>query len=75
MVAVIIIQTKRSFHREIHPKGADGMTKSVDPDQTAGSSLICAYAVCQDLSVPKYRIIMVNICKQQSSVCLCICIV
>ena len=27
-------QTKRSFQREICPKGADGMANSVDSDQT-----------------------------------------
>ena len=26
---------KRYFHEQICPKGADGMTNSVDPDQTA----------------------------------------
>ena len=29
-----VIQTKKSFQREISSKGADGMSNSVDPDQT-----------------------------------------
>ena len=37
MIAVITlkIQTRRFFQRKICPKDANGMTKSVDPDQTA----------------------------------------
>ena len=27
------IQTRRSFHREIFPKGADGMANGLDADQ------------------------------------------
>ena len=36
------------FYRDLHPKWADGMAKSEDPDLTAG-----------DLSVQKLRIIIV----------------
>ena len=37
MFAVIILKFKqrKSFCRDICPKGADGMENSVDPDQTA----------------------------------------
>ena len=36
------IQTKTSFHREICPKGANRMTNSVDPDQTAPLGAVCS---------------------------------
>ena len=36
MLAVITLKFKQKlFHGEIYPKGADGMAKSIDPDQTA----------------------------------------
>ena len=37
----------------MHPKGADGMTNSVDPDQTAARGLTCT--VYTDLSVRKLK--------------------
>ena len=42
----------------MHPKDANGMETSADPDQTAplGSSLIWACTVCSDLYVPILRI-------------------
>ena len=46
------------YNRILLPKGVDGMAKSADPDQTAPSSLIWVYAVCQGLSVWNLRIIM-----------------
>ena len=54
------VQIKRSFDRKYC---ADGMTNSVDPDQTAPrrSSLTRVYTVCTDLhvSVRKLRVITV----------------
>ena len=49
----------------MHPKEADGMANSVDPDQTAPfrSSLIWVCTVCLDLSVPIFRILMVILVK------------
>ena len=50
------------YNRVLHPKDADRMANSVDPDQTApgavrsGSTLV---TVCTDLSVRKLRIITV----------------
>ena len=32
---LLIYPAKTSYHREICPKGVDGMASSVDPDQTA----------------------------------------
>ena len=32
---ILLKQTKMFFHRELYPKGANGMANSVDPDQTA----------------------------------------
>ena len=46
------------YHRVIRPKDADGMANSEDPDQTR-SSLIWVYTVCPDLSVQKFRNIVV----------------
>ena len=46
----------------MHPKDADGMANSVDPDQTASrSSLILVCTVCLDLSVPIHRICTVTL--------------
>ena len=41
----------------MHPKDADEMANSVDPDQTAplGSSLIWVCTVCLDLCLPILR--------------------
>ena len=47
------------YHRVMSPKDADGMENNVDPDQTAQESLIWVYTVCPDLTVWKFRIIMV----------------
>ena len=44
----------------MQPKDAEGFTNSVDPDQTARSSLIWVYTVCPDLSVRKLRIFTVS---------------
>ena len=45
------IWTNLFYHRIMCPKVEDGMTNSVDPDQTSfRSSLILVYAVCQVLS-------------------------
>ena len=43
----------------MHPKDADRMANSVDPDQTAPfrSSLVLVCTVCSDLSVPILRIL------------------
>ena len=43
----------------MHPKDADGMANSVDPEQTSRSSLIWVYTVCLDLPFRKLWIIMV----------------
>ena len=43
----------------MHPKDAEGIANSVDPDQTARSSLIWVCTVNSDLSVRKFRNIMV----------------
>ena len=48
--------TRWHFFRVMHPKDAEGIANSVDPDQTA-PIWICT--VCQDLSVQKLRKIMV----------------
>ena len=40
----------------MHPKDAEGIADSVDPDQ---SSLIWVCTVCQNLSAQKFRIITV----------------
>ena len=45
----------------MHPKDADGIANSVDPDQTARSSLIWVCTVCPDLSVRKLSIITVSL--------------
>ena len=37
----------------MHPKDADGIAKSVDPDQISRSSLIWVCIVCPDLSARK----------------------
>ena len=48
------------FRRVMHPKDAEGIANSVDPDQTAPrSSLIWVCTVCPDLSVRKLRNITV----------------
>ena len=41
----------------MHPKDAEGIANSVDPDQTAPLIWVCT--VCPDLSVRKLRIITV----------------
>ena len=43
------------YHRVMSPNDADGMTNSVDPDQTARST------VCPGISARKFRIIMVSV--------------
>ena len=48
------VQLKWLYHRVMHPKDADGLANSVDPDQTR-SSLIWVCTVCPDLSVRKLR--------------------
>ena len=53
------ISTKWLYHRVMSPNDADGMANSVDPDQTAPSSLIRVYTVCPGISVWKLRIITV----------------
>ena len=64
-IAVIILNLNNvaSLWSNMRPKGADGMTNSVDHDQTAQSdlvvSLICAFFVYEDLHVRKFRIISV----------------
>ena len=45
---------------DLCPNDADEMANSVDPDQTARSSLNWAYTVCLDLSVRKLRNITVK---------------
>ena len=47
--------------RVMHPKNAQGIANSVDPDQTA-PSLIWVCTVCPDLSVQKLRKITVYRC-------------
>ena len=47
------------YHRVMSPNDADGMANSVDPDQTARSSLIWVCTVCPGISVRKLRIITV----------------
>ena len=54
------VGTVSFYYRAKGPKDSDRMANSVDPDQTAPSSLIWVYTVCPDLSVRKLRIIMVN---------------
>ena len=45
----------------MHPKDAEGIANSVDPDQTAPrSSLIWVCTICPDLSARKLRIITVS---------------
>ena len=45
----------------MHPKDADGMANSVDPDQTASAEAVWSWcAVCWDLFVPIHRICTVN---------------
>ena len=45
------------FLRIMHPKDAEGIANSVDPDQTEQSIWVCT--VCPDLSVRKLRNITV----------------
>ena len=40
-------------------KDVDGMADSVEPDQTALSSLILVYIVCSDSYVPIFRIFLI----------------
>ena len=47
------------FLREMHPKDAEWIANSVDPNQTARSRLILVCTVCPDLSVRKLRSITV----------------
>ena len=56
------------YYRVRCPKDADRMASSVDPGQR--SSRIWVYTVCQDLSVRKFRIIMVfsNSAPRQSQI-------
>ena len=42
------------------PNDADGVANSVDPDQTAPSSLIWVCTVCPRISVRKLRIITIT---------------
>ena len=35
MFGVVTLQTKRLYHRVMHPKDADSIANSEDPDQTA----------------------------------------
>ena len=61
--------TKCLFHRVLHPKDADQMANSVNPDQTAPLSLIWVYTISTDPSVRKLRIIMVSLkilCPERS---------
>ena len=53
------IWTMWHYHRVMSPNHTDGMANSVDPDQTARSSLIWVCTVCPDLSVWKLRNITV----------------
>ena len=55
------IQTKTFFHREMCPKGVDGMANSVDPDQTAplgavlyGSALFVKACLSENLGPLRY---------------------
>ena len=50
------IWTMRLYHRVMSPNDADGMANSIDPDQTARSSLIWVCTVCLGISVQKLRI-------------------
>ena len=43
------------------PKDVERMANSVDPDQTAQSSLIRIYIVCSDIHVPIFRIFTVMV--------------
>ena len=52
------IWTMWIYHRVMHPKDADRMANSVDPDQSP-HSLIWVYTVSPDLPVWKLRIITV----------------
>ena len=68
---LVKIHTKRFYHREKLLKFADGMTNSVDPDQTAPlravsdccstSNQIWVYIDCPYLDVQKLRIITVYV--------------
>ena len=53
------IWTSWLYRWVMHPKDADGIANSVDPDQTARSSLIWVCTVCPGLSVRKLRNITV----------------
>ena len=53
------IWTMWLYHRVMSPNDADGTANSVDPDQTARSSLIWVCTVCPGISVRKLRIITV----------------
>ena len=57
------------YHRIRHPKDAEGIANSVDPDQTVRSGLIWVCTVCPGLSVRKVRIIMVYIVINGFSAC------
>ena len=46
------------YNAAMHPKDADGMANSADPDQTASS-------VCSDLSVPAHRVFTVIATKKR----------
>ena len=57
------IQTKRSFHREICTKGADGKANNVDPDQTAPPLFALGYpkSFYEGLVEPPVVIIRISI--------------
>ena len=61
--------TRWCFLRVMHPKDAEGIANSVDPDQTA-PSLIWVCTVCPDLSVRKLRKIMVFLLYQPMTICI-----
>ena len=48
------------YHRVMSPNDADGTANSVDPDQTARSSLIWVCTVCPGIPVRKLMIITVG---------------
>ena len=64
------ILTKWLYHRVMHQKDTGGIANSVDPDQTARSSLIWVCTVCPSLAVRKLRIITVKQGLRQGDVVL-----
>ena len=60
--------TKRLYHRLMHPKDAEDIANSVDPDQRSSLSWVCT--VCPALSVWKLRVITIGVILFESnSVC------